>query len=495
MTTNHMLEWLATQTGQTYCNFINGQWIQSESKKTYPIYNPGKKEQLLGYFQSSNQEDVDRAVRAAHEAFKKWSKVPGPDRGLILMRFAELLEQNIDELAFMLSAEQGKALSESRGEIVRATKETRFAAGEALRIEGKTMSSERANVFNSTLHRPIGVIAAIAPWNFPVVTPVRKIVPALAYGCTVIYKPASETPWTSVRLMQLLTEAGVPKGAVNLVTGKGSQLGDPLIKHPLVKGISFTGSTEIGIGINEIAAKRLARTQLELGGKNPAVVLDYERPQDVAKEIVSAAFTCSGQRCTAISRVIVIKDRAEELIQEIVKQMRTIKIGPAWDETANMGPIATQGQLESIQEYVQVGKSEGASLVYGGEILDEGEFKNGYYMAPALFTNVTPEMRIAREEIFGPVLSIIAVDNKEEAFEVANAVDYGLAASIFTNNLSSVYQFVEQMESGMVHINHGTASQAHVPFGGVKQSGFGSFSIGSTNKDFFTEMKVIYLQY
>jgi acyl-CoA reductase-like NAD-dependent aldehyde dehydrogenase len=494
-TASTMVEWLEKNEPKTYGNFINGEWINSNSGQTLPIYNSANKNQLVASFQRSNEEDVDHAVHAAHEAFKSWAKVPGPDRAAILHRFADLLEKNVDELSYMLSAEQGKALAESKGEVLRAAKETRFCAGEAARVEGTTHPGERPNVWNSTVRKPIGVIAAIAPWNFPVVTPVRKVAPALAYGCTVVYKPASVTPWTSARLMELLDEAGVPKGVVNLVVGSGSNVGNPLVNHPLVKGISFTGSTKMGVQINEAAAKRLARTQLELGGKNPAVVLDYENVEDVAKQIAGAAFTCSGQRCTAISRVIVLKHKKDELTEALLQEMKAIKVGPAWQEDVTMGPLVNGGHLDSVQEYIRIGKEEGASLRYGGEVLAEGKYQDGAYMVPALFDDVTADMRIAKEEIFGPVLTVIAVEDVEEAFQVANDVDYGLAASIFTRDISAAYEFADRIESGMVHVNHGTASAAHLPFGGTKQSGFGAFSIGSSSIEFFTELKAVYFQY
>lgn len=493
---NHaMLDWLNNHAGREYGNYINGDWVKSLSGKTADIYNPANLNQLLGTFQDSNEADVEAAVQAAHEAFQVWSKIPGPDRAVILLRFADLLEKNVDELAFRLSAEQGKVLGESRGEVARAAKETRFSAGEAYRAEGQTQPSERVNVFNSTIRYPVGVIAAIAPWNFPVVTPIRKIIPALAYGCTVVFKPASITPWSTIRLFELLAEAGVPKGVVNLVTGSGSRVGDPLVNHSLVKGISFTGSTNLGISINEIAAKRLVRTQLELGGKNPAVVIDYDQVDQVAKQIVGAAFACSGQRCTAISRVVVVEDKTEELTQALLKEMKNINVGAAWESGANMGPMVSRDQLKSVQNYITIGKEEGARLLTGGDLLSEGSFKDGYFMTPALFDQVKPEMRIAKEEIFGPILSVLTVKDEQEAFAVANNVDYGLAASIFTKDISVAYQYAEKVQSGMVHINHGTASEAHMPFGGVKQSGFGAFSIGSSNKEFYTEMKVVYFQY
>ncbi len=494
-TTSDMLEWLENNVGKTYGNFINGKWIESNSGKTIEVYHSAKKSQLLATFQDSAEEDVNEAAEAANEAFKSWSKVPGPERGAILYRFADLLEQNVDELAYMLSAEQGKVLSESKGEVQRAAKEARFSAGEAFRIEGNTLPGERPNVFSSTVRNPIGVVAAIAPWNFPVVTPVRKIAPALAYGCTVVFKPASVTPWTSARIIELFAEAGVPDGVVNLIVGSGSKVGDPLIKHPLIKGVSFTGSTGIGVRINELAAKRLVKTQLELGGKNPAVVLDYQNVTDVAKQIVGAAFACSGQRCTSISRVIVVKDKKKELTEALVQEIEEVKVGPAWEEGVTMGPLINKEHLDSVVEYIEFGKKEGANLLFGGEVLSEGYFSEGSYLVPAIFDNVTPDMRVAKEEIFGPVLCVIEVENKEEAFQVANNVEYGLAASIFTSDYSSAHTFADQIETGMVHINHGTASAAHMPFGGTKNSGFGSFSIGSSNVEFYTEIKAVYFQY
>lgn len=492
---SNLKEWINEQVGQTFNNFINGEWTPSKTQETFEVYNPSIKEQVLGNFQSSNEEDVDQAVHAAHDACKLWSKVPGPDRGKILLKFADKLEENLEELAFILSAEQGKVLTESKGEVIRAIKETQFTAGEALRSEGSTLPSEKNNIQTTVLRRPLGVIAAIAPWNFPVVTPIRKIIPALAYGCTVVYKPASETPWSSIRLMELLSEAGVPNGVVNLVTGVGSKVGDPLISHTLVKGISFTGSTPVGIGINEKASRLLKRTQLELGGKNPAIVLDYDDADYVAKQIVGAAFSCSGQRCTSISRVIILKEKSDEVINAINKEMGLIKVGPASNADSIIGPLVNVDQLETTLKYINVGVEEGAELFYGGNHLIEGEFEKGNYVVPALFTKVTPHMKIAKEEIFGPVLSVIEVDDVNEAIDVANKVKYGLAASVFTKDLSLAHQCVEEIEVGMVHVNHGTSSQAHVPFGGVKESGFGAFSIGKTNEDFYTKMKVAYYQY
>ncbi|MGN8646210.1 aldehyde dehydrogenase family protein [Gracilibacillus sp. HCP3S3_G5_1] len=490
-----MLQFLENHQPPSYGNYINGRWINSNGGKNYTIYNAANEKQALAHFPISTKEDVNQAVSEAKDAFETWSVLPGPDRGAILYKVADLLEENLQELAFIVSAEQGKVLNESIGEVLRAAKETRFCAGEAFRMEGKTLPAERPSVWNSTVRKPIGVIAGIAPWNFPMVTPIRKIAPALAYGCTVVYKPATATPWTSARIMELLTEAGVPDGVVNLVVGSGATVGDSLVAHPDVKGISFTGSTGLGQRINQLACKRLAKTQLELGGKNPAVVLDYANVDEVASQIIQAACTCSGQRCTSISRVIVLKDKKDELVRALINQLEKIQIGPAWDDKANMGPLVNKGHLDSVQNYIEIGVKEGANLIYGGEKLEGDQYSHGAYMKPTLLDHVTPSMRIAKEEIFGPVITITEVDSTEEALSAANDVDYGLAASVFSRDLSVAHQFADKIESGMVHINHGTASAAHLPFGGTKSSGFGAFSIGSSNIEFFTELKTVYVEY
>ncbi|TJY42273.1 aldehyde dehydrogenase [Cohnella pontilimi] len=486
----NMRQWLEENAGRRYGNYIGGEWRAAAGDKSYTLYESALPEHRLGEFPNSGYEDVELAVQSAHEAFKSWGSTPGAYRASILHRFAELLDQHREELAYVLSAEQGKVLAESLGEVKRAADETRFAAGEAARIQGETLPSAVPGVRCETLRYPIGVVAAIAPWNFPIVTPVRKIAPALAFGCTVVLKPASVTPWSSVRIVQLLEEAGVPEGVVNLVIGSGSEVGDPLVAHPLVSGISFTGSTALGRKIHISAASRFARTQLELGGKNAAIVLDYENLSDAASQIVSAAFTCTGQRCTAVSRVIVLKDRAEELIGHLQAGMTAVKVGPAWEEGANMGPLINKSHYQSVRQYIDIGLEEGARLVTGGDRIRTDD--PGYYMAPTLFAGVKPEMRIAREEIFGPVLTVLEAENAEEAVNWANSTEYGLAACVFTNRLSTADRMIHAIDSGMIHINHGTASQPHIPFGGVKNSGFGPFSIGHSNQEFFTGTKVVY---
>jgi aldehyde dehydrogenase (NAD+) len=497
MNASRMRDWLKEHAGKTYGNFIGGEWVAGRSGRTLPLFEAALPANKLGDFPASGEDDVQSAVVAAHKAYLTWRSTPVTVRSAVLFRLADLLERDREELAYRISAEQGKVFAESLGEVQRAAAEARFNAGEAQRNGGEILPSENAQVSVGVQCYPLGVIAAIAPWNFPLVTPVRKIAPALVYGCTVVYKPASATPWTSVKLMELLAEAGVPRGVVNLVCGPGKQVGEALVNHPLVKGISFTGSTGPGLRINALAAARLAKTQLELGGKNAAIVLNYGNLDYAASQIVSAAFACSGQRCTAISRVIVLREKAAELIERLTEKIANIRVGPAWDEQATMGPLINQNQFETVMDYIESGIAEGANLAVGGKRLylakgqDEWD-KEGYYLQPTMFTNVRVDMKIAKEEIFGPVLSVLEADDVDEAIEIANSTDYGLAASVFTDNLAEAKRFADSLESGMVHINHGTASQAHVPFGGAKQSGFGAFSIGHSNQEFYTGMKVIY---
>ena len=488
-----MLDFLSDAVGGAYGNFIGGAWKPAGSR-TSEIHNPADSGQLLGRFADSGAAEVDEAVTAAHAAWLSWRQVPGPDRGAILFRAADLLEQRIDELALILAAEQGKVLAEARGEVGRAAKELRFSAGEASRIDGDVLPSEKRNGLAMTFREPIGVVAAIGPWNFPVVTPVRKIGPALAFGCSVVLKPSNLTPWSAVKLMDVFRDAGVPAGVVSLVLGSGRAVGEALIRHPLVRGVSFTGSTGTGLAINAEAGRRLVRTQLELGGKNPAVVLDYDDATTVAKQIVGAAFACSGQRCTALSRVVVLEDRARAMTEALEAEMATIKVGPAWQAGATMGPLITGRHKASVMEHIEAARAEGATLALGGMSLEDGDLAKGHFVAPTLFTGVKKGSRLALEEVFGPVLAVIPVASVDEAVAVANEVDYGLAASVYTRDVNLSLRFARECQSGMVHVNHGTASEAHMPFGGVKASGFGAYSIGHSNQEFFTTVKAVYFQ-
>jgi len=476
-------------------NFINGKWQPAEGGRRYAIRNPAKPDQLLGEFPSSTVADVDAAVSAAAGAAREWARVPGPQRGAILSRFAQLLEASKMELGRIVTLEMGKPLGEAAGEVGRAATEARFSAGEASRLDGHTFASERAGFSCSTVLEPLGVIAAISPWNFPVVAPVRKVAPALACGNTTVLKPASLTPWSAAFIVKLFESAGVPPGVVNLVIGSGGVIGDRLVDDPRVGGITFTGSTAVGVPLNERAARRLAKVQLELGGKNPAVVVDHDDLDGAAREIVSAALQCSGQRCTALSRVIVAENQADALVEKLLAQVNRIKVGDGLDEKTTMGPLSSKSQLETVERYVKLGLEGGAKLLAGGRRLVDDPDREGYFYAPTVFDHVTPDSPLALEEIFGPVLPVIRVRGFEEALEVANSTRYGLAAALFTSKMKYAHAFAETVQAGMIHINHGTASQAHVPFGGVKESGLGAYSIGHTAKDFFTNLKAVYVKW
>ncbi|NMB24520.1 MAG: aldehyde dehydrogenase [Firmicutes bacterium] len=477
---------------ERYGNYIDGNWQAPISGQYAPNINPADPGEILGMFPESCHADVDEAIQAAVKAGPSWRQTPSPERGRLLLKFADLLDQHADALGEILTREQGKILKESVGEVQRAAVEARFMAGEASRLAGETLPSERRGVWIQIIREPLGVVGAITPWNFPVVTPVRKIAPALASGNTVVFKPASDTPWTAVYLMELLIEAGLPPGVVNLVIGSGSVVGQRLAESPLVNGITFTGSSATGRRIYTAVAQHLGRVQLELGGKNAAMVTDYPDLEGAAKEIVAAAFAASGQRCTAISRVIVSRAEAPRLTDEIVELVRQIKVGNGLSRDATMGPLINKERLMTVEEFVGNAKNSGARLLAGGKRLTE--LGNGFFYAPTVLDGVKPDSMLAKEETFGPVLPIVTVDSMEEAINVCNDTPYGLAASVFTEDIDKAMQAAGAIRAGMIHINHGTASEAHVPFGGVKASGQGAFSIGGTAKDFYMTDKVVYLE-
>jgi aldehyde dehydrogenase (NAD+) len=481
---------------QTHANYIGGQWVPPAAGRYYTTRNPAHPTEVLGEFPSSTSPDVAAAVAAADAAAHAWADTPGPQRGALLFRFAQFLEEAKSDLGKIITLEQGKALGEAVGEVGRAAAEARFMAGEASRICGQTFPSERAGFSCSTVLEPLGVVAAISPWNFPVVTPVRKIAPALACGNTVVFKPATLTPHSAVFLVQLMEKAGFPAGVVNLVMGSGAAAaGECLISDPRVRGISFTGSTSTGLRIYEAAARRMARVQLELGGKNPAVVLDYEDLDGAAREIVAAAFLCSGQRCTALSRVIVGEAQADTLVDRILDHVSRIKVGDGLDTATTMGPLVSKAQLETVEGYVRQGKQSGCALLAGGSALSQDPEREGYYHQATVFDHVRTDSPLAQEEIFGPVLPVIRVKDADEAIAIANSTRYGLAAALFSSRMSIAGEFIRRVQAGMIHINHGTASQAHVPFGGVKDSGQGAYSIGPTAQEFFTNVKTVYIKW
>jgi acyl-CoA reductase-like NAD-dependent aldehyde dehydrogenase len=470
-------------------NFIGGEWVASKGE---PIQreNPANTNEIVAVVTNATKEDTIRAIESAHTAFQTWSKLPAVKRIDYLYKFIEILEKRRQEVAELLTREMGKPINEANGEITKAINEIRFSAGEALRMIGETIPSERADIQVRTVRIPKGVIAAISPWNFPLVTPMRKIAPALATGNTVVFKPATVTAAMGAKILELFEEAGLPAGVLNLIVGAGRSVGNTLVSHPLVKGVTFTGSTSVGSGIYKLAAENLIEVQLEMGGKNAGIIYDYPDVKGAIDQILAAAFAASGQRCTSISRLVVQRSIEDEATQYLKEKLGSYVVGDGITGKVNMGPLVSQDQLDTVEKYVSIGLEEGAKLVVGGK--KPAGVQGGYYYEPTVFTHVKPEMRIAKEEIFGPVLVVLAVDSFDEAVQVANDSEYGLAVSCFTHNMQYAEQAAADIEVGMVHINNGTISESHVPFGGVKSSAVGSYSIGSTGKDFFTALKVVY---
>ena len=473
-------------------NYINGEWRAPSTGRYAANINPAQPQSVLGEFADSAAADVDLAVAAAKEAFTGFRVAPPSQRAGLLNRLAVLMERDRDQLAQIIVKEMGKVLAEARGEVARAVAECRFMASEAQRAVSSGYPSERPGVDISARQVPLGPVALISPWNFPVVTPIRKLAPAIAYGCSVVMKPASITPWSSVKLTELIDEAGFPTGVVNLVMGGGRSVGQALAGHPDIAGVSFTGSTETGTGIYEAAAKRIARVQLELGGKNPAIVMGCGDLKGAAREIVSAAFQAAGQRCTALSRVIVLESQADALVEELAAATRAMKVAEGFAAAAQIGPLVSREQFDRVARYMEIGRSDNARLIVDGRPMVKDPQVDGYFHGPALFDRVDRDSPLAVDEIFGPVLPVLRVTDAAEALTIANSSTYGLAASVFTGEPGLADFFVRELECGMVHVNHGTASQPHVPFGGVKNSGEGAYSIGPSARSFYTATKVVY---
>ena len=468
-------------------NFIDNRWVPSAGS-VVEVRNPAQPTEIVGLVPDATEDEVSEAIASAVRAFPSWAATPAPARADILRQWSELIGLHADELALLMTREMGKPLAESKGELGRARGEIEYAAGEGTRLSGATVPSSSAGQLVYTELEPLGVVGAITPWNFPAVAPVRKIAPALVTGNTVVLKAALETPLTAFALAALLREAGLPDGVLNVVSGRGSTVGAQIAADPRVAGVSFTGSTGVGRTVGEAVSRRLGKVQLELGGKNAAYVHSARDLTKVAAQIANAAIQATGQRCTAISRVIVNDDIADELVELLTKIYADYVVGSGVDDGTQVGPLINQAQYDRVDGYVQKGASEGAFRTTPDRAVPEG-----LYYPPTVFDHVTSEMVIAREEIFGPVLTVTRVSDVGEAIRITNDTDYGLAGVVFSQDLAVAMRFARECKAGMVHINHGTISQAHVPFGGVKDSGAGAFSIGFTNKDFFTQTKVVYL--
>jgi aldehyde dehydrogenase (NAD+) len=477
-------------------NFINGEWVESWSGKAYENRNPANTDELIGMFVSSIEEDVDAAVDAAKEAYKTWRLVPAPKRAEILFRAAELLLQRKEEFSKDMTREMGKILAESRGDVQEAIDMTYYMAGEGRRLFGQTTPSELPNKFAMSVRQSVGVCGMITPWNFPMAIPSWKMMPALISGNTVVLKPAEDTPLSSYHLVQILTEAGLPRGVVNLVSGDGPGAGAPLSQHEEVPVISFTGSTAVGRIIAEACAPDFKHYSLEMGGKNIIIVMDDANLDLVVDGAVWGGFGTTGQRCTAASRVAVHKSVYKNFVERFVERVKSLKVGNGLDVDTDMGPCINEQQLKTVMSYVEIGKSEGAKLLTGGDRLDHGEYAKGWFHAPTVFGDCSPRMRIAQEEIFGPVVSLIPIDNLEHAIDVANGVPYGLSASIYTRNVNRAFQATRDLYTGIVYVNAPTiGAETHLPFGGTKQTGNGHREAAIAAIDFFTEWKTVYIDY
>jgi len=496
-TTAHGLESKnRTEKPQTYNNFIAGRWVKAENGETFASVNPANTTEVIGYFASSTANDVKKAVDAAAAALKGWRHTPAPHRADILLRVAHLLETRKEDLAQTMVREMGKVLKEARGDVQEAIDMAKFMAGEGRRLMGQTVPSELPNKFAMAVRQPVGVVGVITPWNFPVAIPSWKIFPALVAGNTVVFKPATDTPLCALRLVEILEEAGLPPGVVNFVTGSGSKVGMALVEDPRVRAISITGSTEVGRRVAGRCGELMKRISCELGGKNAICVMDDADMELAVEGALWGGFGTTGQRCTAASRVIVHRKRYDEFTKLFVERCKELKLGFGLNPDVTVGPIVNKAQLESVHEYVEIGKKEGAKLAFGGNVLSEGEFAKGCFHEPTVFIDVKPTMRIAQEEIFGPVVAVIPVDSFEEMLEVANGTEYGLSLSMYTRDVNRAFKAMEELESGIVYINAPTiGAEIQLPFGGIKQTGNGHREAGTTAIDQFTEWKAIYIDY
>jgi acyl-CoA reductase-like NAD-dependent aldehyde dehydrogenase len=476
-------------------NYIGGEWVDSASGESFETRSPATGE-TLGVFPRSSAQDVDRAVAAALAAFEEWRLVPAPRRGEILFRFAQLLSEQKDDLAQLMAREMGKVLSEAAGDVQEAIDMSFYMGGEGRRLFGQTTPSELRDKFNMSVRQPIGVVGAITPWNFPIAIPSWKIAPALVCGNTVVFKPATDTPLLGERFVELLVEAGLPAGVLNIVHGGGGEVGDRLVRHPDVRVITLTGSRETGVEVMRNAADTLKHVHLELGGKNAIIVLD-DADLDLAVEgIVWSAFGTSGQRCTAASRVIVQEGAYEELQSRLVAEAEKLRLGPGWEAGVDVGPVINKGALEKIHSYTEIGVGEGAKLLTGGEVAGGDGLGEGFFYRPTVFGEVEPGMRIAQEEIFGPTTTLIRVRDVDEAIRVSNGIKYGLSSSIFTRDVNTAFRAMRDLEAGITYINAGTiGAEVHLPFGGTKDTGNGHREAGQAALDVFTEWKSIYVDY
>ncbi len=480
---------------KTYRNLIGGEWVASRGG-TIPNTNPANTDDVIGLVPRSTVEEARAAVRAAEAALPTWRAMPAPRRGAILFEAFRLMTARKEELARALTREEGKVISESRGEVGKALNVAEFIAGEARRLNGETSPSELPNTLAYTVRVPHGVCALITPWNFPVAIPVWKIFPALVAGNTVVWKPATNTPETANLLAEILVAAGIPAGVVNLIHGSGATVGEELLAQASVRAVSFTGSNEVGGALYTKCSQSGKKVLCEMGGKNPIVLLE-DADLDLAVEAtVQGAFGSTGQRCTATSRAIVHEAIAGAFVERVVARARALRVGDGMDEATEMGPSVDESQMKTVLGYFDVAREEGLKPLVGGARLTDGPYARGYFVAPTVYDGVRREMRIAQEEIFGPVLAVIRVKSFEEALAAANDCRYGLSSSVYSSDSNKIFRFIDAIETGIVHVNSPTmGGEAHLPFGGLKGTGIGGREMGKTAIEFYTEWKTVYIDY
>ncbi|MGH9748601.1 MAG: aldehyde dehydrogenase family protein [Candidatus Polarisedimenticolia bacterium] len=482
---------------RVYKNFIDGEWVEASTHRAFEDRSPADRSELIGTFQDSAAEDVAGAVEAAGKAFRRWRLVPAPKRAEYLFRMGEILTRRKEEYAREMAREMGKPIREARGDVQEAIDVCYHVAGEGRRMHGVTTPSELPNKACFAVRAPVGVCGLITPWNFPMAIPSWKLIPALVCGNAVVLKPASEAALPAFHLVKLTQEVGIPRGVVNFVTGGGAAVGTPLTRHPGVSLISFTGSTDTGRQVNVACAETAKRCALEMGGKNALIVMDDARLDLAVEGAAWGAFATAGQRCTATSRIIVHKKIHKEFVDRLVERVNGLKVGDPLDESVDVGPLVSEAQLKKVMEYVQIGRDEGADPVAGGVRLTKNEYGRGFFFPPTVFTGVTREMRLAREEIFGPVVSVLAADGLDDAIEIANATLYGLSASVYTQDVNRAFVAARDLETGIMYVNSSTiGAETHLPFGGVKQSGNGHREgAAHTALEIFTEWKTVYVDY
>jgi len=478
---------------EVFRNYIDGEWVEGP---TFENRNPANTDEIVGLFVKGSAADVHRAADAAQAAFAGWSNMPGPARGALLFKVADILEKKFDQLGAEMCREEGKTLPEAKGEVRRAINIFRYFGSEGSRLPGHLVPSERDRVHMFSIRKAIGVIGLINPWNFPIAIPAWKLAPALVCGNTVILKPASVSPLSSWRIVEACHEAGIPKGVVNYIAGSGSEIGKALVTAKHLKAVSFTGSCEIGDWLHAEASKRKLRIQLEMGGKNPTIVLADADFKSAVENVCNAAFFSTGQKCTATSRAIVEESIYDKFVDALAERTAKLKVGNGMEPGVDIGPAVDQGQLDTDLKYIEIGKQEGARLVLGGNRLTGGAYDKGYFVEPTIFADVTENMRLAQEEVFGPVLAVMKAKDFADAMRIANNIPFGLSASVQTTNLSRVFEFVYGCEAGLLTINLPSAGvEYQLPFGGTKDSSFGPKEQGPAAMDFYSDYKTVYLKY